>query len=240
MDFDLGRVDVLTVKEAVYKRLLHAIVSGKLPPGTRITIAQLADQFGVSLMPVREALRKLEAGNFISPQKNRRIVVRELSADDLRELLQIRLKLESMAARRALKNFTDEMLSDLERLMDEVKSARDPEEFLEKNKQFHHVLYRNADMPVLQEIIEDLWKRVSPYLHIYVSETPNYQILKIHYHEGMLAGVRARDAQKVCRWLALDLKKAAELVTGLLETKGESKGKGLKPVVRRVRKQKAG
>jgi DNA-binding GntR family transcriptional regulator len=221
MDLDLTPINVLTLKETVYKRLLQAIVSGKLPPGTRITIAQLAGQLGVSLMPVREALRKLEAGSFISIQKNRRIVIKELSRSDLNELLQIRLKLESMAARAALKNYTNELLKDLEDLMDDVKGAKDPEEFLEKNKQFHHTLYRHAHMPILQETIEGLWRRVSPYLHIYVSEMPDYKVLKIHYHEGILEGVREKDPNKVCKWLSLDLKKAAALITGLLDAKGK-------------------
>lgn len=228
MDLNLGSVDVLTLKEKVYKRLLDGIVSGKLPPGTQITIGQLADQFGVSLMPVREALRKLEAGNFISIQKNRRIMIKELSANDLNELLEIRLNLELMAAKKAVKNLTDETIKHLERLMDEVKAAKDPEEFLEKNKEFHHTIYRNANMPILQETIQHLWWRLSPYLHIYVNETPNYKVLKIHYHEGILQGVRERNPKKVCKWLALDLKKAAELVTGLLSAKEKVQKKRVK------------
>jgi len=98
-------------------------------------------------------------------------------------------------------------------------------EFLEKNKQFHHTIYQKADMPILQEIIEGLWGRLGPYLHIYVSEMPNYKVLKIHYHEGILQGMQERDPRKVCKWLALDLKKAAELVTGVLsrEQDGEFK-----------------
>jgi len=177
-------------------------------------------------MPVREALRKLEAGNFISIQKNRRIVIKELSANDLNELLEIRLNLELMAARKAVRNLTDETVEYLEHLMDEVKAAKDPEEFLEKNKEFHHTIYRNANMPILQETIEGLWGRLSPYFHIYVSETPNYKTLKIHYHEGILQGVRERNPKKLCKWLALDLKKAAELVTGLLSTKEKVQKKG--------------
>jgi DNA-binding GntR family transcriptional regulator len=216
MSLNLGPVESLSLKERVYTKLLHAIVSGRLLPGTQVTTAQLAEEFHVSLMPVREALRKLEAGNLISIQKNRRIVVKELSADDMNELLQIRLNLELMATRKAMRNCTDELIGELERLMEEIKNSENSVDFLEKNKLFHHTLYREANMPILQAIIEDLWLRVSPYFHIFVSETPNYKNLKIHYHEGILQGVKKRDSKMVCRWLALDLKKAAKLVTGLL------------------------
>ena len=79
MDFDLAPVETTTLKESVYNKLLNSITSGKLPPGTQVTIAQLSALVGVSLMPVREALQKLAAGNFISVQKNRRIAINQLS-----------------------------------------------------------------------------------------------------------------------------------------------------------------
>ncbi|MBW2057279.1 MAG: GntR family transcriptional regulator [Deltaproteobacteria bacterium] len=222
---DLGRLNVLTINETVYKELLNAIVSAKLPPGAQITTTQLAEQFGVSLMPVREALKKLQAGGFVSVRKNRRIMINELSVADLSELLEIRLKLEGMAATKAVKNCPDETIRELEQLMEGVKSAKSPEEFLEKNKLFHHTIYQKANMPLLQEIINSLWRRLSPYLHIYVSEMPNYKTLKIHYHEGILQGMRERDPKKVTKWLTLDLKKAAELITDVLRAKEKSAGK---------------
>ena len=76
---------------------------------------------------------------------------------------------------------------------------------------------------------EQLLRRLSPYLHIYVAETPDFRTLKARYHEGILEGVRARDAGELCKWLTLDLKKAAELVTGWLvasEEKGDKQPSG--------------
>jgi len=212
-------VEVMTKQESVYKGLLEAVVSGRLPPGAQITLTQLSEQFGVSLMPVREALRKLEAQNFITINKNRRVVIRELSGCDLNELLQIRLKLECMAATKAVENVDDKLVSELERIMKGVMAAKTAEEFLEGNKQFHHTLYKTANMPVLQETIENLWGRLSPYLHIYTTEVPDYKTLKIKYHIKMLEGIRERNPRKVCKWLAIDLRKAAELVNGLLKKK---------------------
>src|SRR5208283_144792 len=219
MDFDLEPVAVTTLQETVYDKLLTAIALGKLPPGAQVTIAQLAGLIGVSFMPVREALRKLEAGNYISVQRNRRITITELSTEDLEELLEIRVKFGCMAARKAVKNATDELANDLERIMKEVNDSRNPEEFLERNKDFHHTLYRNARMPILQEVIEHLWRRVSPYLHIYANKATDFSdfdYLRTRYHEGILRGVREKNAKEVCKWLTLDLKTAAELVISLL------------------------
>lgn len=66
-----------------------------------------------------------------------------------------------------------------------------------------------------------MWERVSPYLHIYVAGFPDYKALKIQYHEGILQGMRERDPDEVCKYLALDLNKAAELITGILIAKKE-------------------
>lgn len=223
MDFDLHPVEATTLKETVYNKLLSSITSGKLPPGTQVTIAQLSALIGVSLMPVREALQKLAAGNLISVQKNRRISVNQLSTEDLDELRRIRSKLECMAAREALKNFTDDWVKDLERIVNEIDASRDPERFLEKNQEFHHTLYRNAKMPILQETIERLWWRYSPYLHIYAAEVPDYKALATKNHEGILNAVREKNAKELCKWLTLDLKTSVENVTAPLKAKEKGK-----------------
>ncbi len=222
MDFDLSPAEVTTLKETVYDKLLTAITLGKLPPGTQVTIAQLAGLIGVSFMPVREALRKLEAGNYISVQKNRRITIAELSMEDLEQLLEIRVKLECMAARKAVKNATDELANELERIMKDMNDSQNPEEFLARNKDFHHTLYQNAKMPILQEVIEHLWRRYSPYLHIYATKAtgfPDFDYLRTRYHEGILRGVREKNAKAVCKWITLDLETVAELVISFLNAR---------------------
>lgn len=214
---DLGRIEFSPLKDAVYEKLVDCITSGKLAPGTPITISQLSEQFGVSLMPVREALRKLEAGNLISLLKNRRIIIKKLTKADLNELLQIRLKLECMAARKAVKNVNPLMISELERILEEMGSAKNTEEYFEKNKQFHFIIYKNAKMPILQEIIENLWRRVSPYIHVYVSTSPFYKSSNLRYHKGILEAIKMKSSNQLCKTLALDLNRAAKLVTSLLK-----------------------
>jgi DNA-binding GntR family transcriptional regulator len=211
---DLSSVNHLTLEKTVYRELLKGIISGKLSPGTQITITQLAKQLGVSLMPVRQALRALEAKNLISLQKNRRLIIRILTADDLNELLQIRLNLECMAVERAAENCTDDTIARLEGLLDDMKATKDREVYLEKNKEFHHTIYRCANKPILLEIIQDLWSRISPYYFMYLIEGD----LTEHnpYHQGILEGMRERNPKEVCKWLKVDLEKAAEDLTSQL------------------------
>ena len=212
----IEKIKFLTVKETVYRKLVMAIVSGEIAPGTPLLAQELADQFGVSLMPIRESLRKLEAGGFVVVQKNRRLVVRELSVKDLHEILKIRLDLELMAAREAVKNITKDEINRLEELMDEMDTAENPEEFFKANYEFHHTVYKTAKMPILKQIISDLWMRVSPYLHIYLASISPYRTPKIPYHDGILEGLRKKNSEEVCRYLAQDLEGAAELVSEVL------------------------
>lgn len=208
---DLSSLNHLTLEKRAYREILKGIISGKLWPGTQITITQLAEQLGVSLMPVRQALRALEAKNLISMKTNRRLIIRKLSADDLNELLHIRLKLECMAAEQAAENCTDEMIQRLEQLLDEMNETEDREAYLEKNKEFHHTIYRCANRPILLEVIEDLWSRISPYYFIYLIE---FDVTRhTPYHEGMIKGMRQKNPEEVCKWLTTDLTKAAEELT---------------------------
>ena len=215
---ELESINHKPLNEAVYERILHAIASGRFLPGTKVTLSSLANQLGVSLMPVREALRRLEAQNLVS-MKNRRIVIKQYSGDELRELLTIRLHLESLAAQKAAINSTQETTRKLENLMDQMDKARGFEAYLGKNRLFHLTLYSASEMPILLDIIQGLWLRASPYLHIYTSEVGDYKTSARAFHEGMLDGMKNNNPKEVKKWLERDLRTAATNVFRLLRRK---------------------
>ena len=212
----LAPISCLTLKDAAYENIRKAIVSGKLAPGTQVTISHLAEQMGVSLMPVRESLKKLEAQNLIKINKNRRITVTKYSAEELSELLEIRLHLESMAATKGSTNCTNETIAKLELLIEEMEHAKDIEDYFEKNRDFHLAIYQLANMSILSGIIHDLWLRVSPYLHILIAELSDFRTRATPYHVGMVRGLREKDAHKVNKYLKLDLKNAADVILAIL------------------------
>jgi len=208
--------DHLTLEKRVYGELLRSIVVGRLAPGTQVTIMELASQLGVSLMPVRQALKALEAKNLIHIQRNRRLLIRQLELPDLEELFDIRLLLEDRAIRLAARRSGPETLLELERLLAEMETARDMETYLEKNREFHCAIYLSAGRPLLAEVIQDLWVRVSPYMYLYLLR----ENVKSHesYHSRILQALRARDPREASRWLRLHLQKSLqELTTQLRE-----------------------
>jgi DNA-binding GntR family transcriptional regulator len=207
-----------TLQEAVYNAIFRAIVSGTIPPGNKLTLEDLAKQLSVSIMPVREAIRKLEAGNLISIKKNRRIVVKELSSENLKEILNIRLYLEGLAAKRAAKVRSESSIKQLEKLIDAMNSSKDEETYLRFNREFHRTIYKEANLPILLEVIDILWERISPYLHILLREEKLVNIKTLQKnHKGMLGGMQQKNPSEVCKWLKSDLTQAANTISRMFK-----------------------
>jgi DNA-binding GntR family transcriptional regulator len=218
----IQKVRSYTLQEAVYNELLSAIVSGLILPGETITLEDLAKKFGVSIMPVREAIRKLEADNLIHIGVNRRIVIKELSLESLKEVLQLRLILEGLAVRTASKIRSEASLKKLEKLYYEISHADDGETHLRINRDFHRTIYEQANLPILLEIIDMLWERVSPYLHILFRQEKFVNVKKfvvLKSHKGMLQGMQKQNPEEVYKWLEKDLVYAAEIISNMFEKK---------------------
>src|SRR5262245_14412133 len=104
-------------REEIREQLLEDILNGNLPPGARIVETRIAQQFGVSQGPVREALRDLELFGFVVSSPFRGTQVRKISTDDLLQIYPIRAALEGVAARAAAVRIDDATLAHLEELI---------------------------------------------------------------------------------------------------------------------------
>ena len=189
----------LTLAESVAARLRGLILDGTLPPGTQLRLAPLAQRLGVSVMPVRDALRLLEADRLVVVTPRRGSVVSPLSIDDAEEIYAVRVALESLCARHAAERLTDADIEALEVRFTEMEDAerrRDLPSFIAADHLFHSTLYRLADRPRLVAQIADLTERSSRYLpHLYrawqMAEDP------LDAHRPLLEAVRARDSDLV-------------------------------------------
>ena len=106
-----------TIREEVYKYLRHKILSGEIGPDERLVESKLAEEIGTSRTPVREALHKLEMENLIQSIPRVGYVVREITPDELDEILQIRLALESLSAKWAAAKISAEELNRLDEII---------------------------------------------------------------------------------------------------------------------------
>lgn len=156
----------------------------------------LADRFGVSPMPVREALRRLEAEGLVQFEKNRRISVSRLSSDEMDEVSQIRLELEPLALRNAIPRLRadEDALDNLEVLLAAMEEESDPDAWRSLNERFHRELYHAAAMPRLETIVNSLMGSIEAYIRIYVRNSEHLAHSQAQHRE-LLDAVKTGDVE---------------------------------------------
>ncbi|GAQ56509.1 GntR family transcriptional regulator [Streptomyces acidiscabies] len=145
------------VRERVLATLRQDIIAGRLAPGDRLVERELAERFGVSRVPVREAVRALVAEGFVHFASARRAVVRGLTPDDVRELFELREALEVYAAGLAAARATPEALGELRGLLEEAATATkaaDAEAVTDINTRFHDSVLAMAGNSLLSSVME--------------------------------------------------------------------------------------
>lgn len=145
-----------TVGDMVYEVLHESIQQGVFAPGEHLRQDQLAEQLGVSRIPVRSALMQLEKEGLIKVHPYRGATVAELTAEEMRENYEIRAVLEGLALRKAAAAMTPKKLTALKRMARELNRVRDGEDFLRMRMAFYHELYDGDHHPQLVALIEKL------------------------------------------------------------------------------------
>jgi DNA-binding GntR family transcriptional regulator len=198
--------------DVICRELRRDIARGVYKPGP-IRVRVLAERFGVSATPVREALRRLESEGLVSLQ-NRQIVINKLSREEMREIYTIRGELESFVLREAVPHVTGnaKLLAELETLTEEMDSyEHNPEEWRNANEKFHWLLYRAAAMPRLENILNQLWVAVEPYLRLYVSTATSFRGTQ-DQHRKILEHVRRGEAEEAAQVMRKHLAETKELL----------------------------
>lgn len=208
----LEKIPTETLRQKIYEQLKQKIISAEILPGELITINDLAAKFGVSIIPVREALWQLESEKAILIQSNRKICVNNLNAKEMEEILRIRLILESDAAERACDLIPENDLPKIKHLIESMEeSLNKHRSFLSLNTQFHFLIYSYADSPLLLHLIQLLWARVGPYLHITGDKGRDHSdAMKCHHK--MFEALLERHKQDFKKWLCEDLAQAARYI----------------------------
>jgi DNA-binding GntR family transcriptional regulator len=144
--------------------LRGAIISGQLRPGQRLLVAELAELLHISATPVREALTQLKAEGLVITEPHRGARVAESPLRNIEELVIIRITLEMLAARHAMRRVTAEIIAELESTLvdgNQAVAQRDGQRVTEANRAFHLTLYQAADMPTLVELIKLIYSRIT-------------------------------------------------------------------------------
>ena len=166
---DLGVVPILreTVQTRIHRQLRDLLMRGRFQPGQPLKIQEMADLFGTSTQPVREAIRQLVAEKALEALPNRTACVPILSLERLEDLYRVRIAIEGLTAELATDRVTEADLDRLESLIEGETHADDTDQAelsVAQNQSFHFELYRLSGSTVLPPIIEGLWLQIGPFI----------------------------------------------------------------------------
>jgi len=211
----LSRIARATVQERVYGALRDQLMRGGFEPGQKLKIAALAEAFGTSAMPVREALNRLAVERALETLPSRTVRVPTLSKDALQDLRETRFAIEGLAIYRAASNMTAESLATLERLIaaqSETDAEHVSEQSAEQNRAFHFAIYRQSGSTVLLPIIESLWLQFGPYLREASERFDGGDGRGTNFHRAMLDALSKGDGLAARAALQEDIGRAFDLV----------------------------
>lgn len=208
-----------TATAFVEEQLRVAILSGRLPGGAPLRQEEIAAAFGVSRMPVREALRQLEAQALLDFIPHKGAVVTEISAADAADIYAIRLALELAALERSLPNLTQSDLERAEELVSEMDQEQDPSRIGELNRRFHMTLYGAAGQPKLIALTENYLASFDRYLRFQLAAKGRAQLSQ-EGHKALLAAAKARDIKQATEILRRHLSEAATAIAAFFAERG--------------------
>ncbi len=192
----------LATSHRIASMLKEAILAGEYPPGVRLRQEDIAEQFGASRSPVREALRMLEADGLVNLIAHTGAWITELSLAECEEMYQIRERIEPLLLRMSIPQLTNDQLDRLAELTAQMESNRDVEVFLKLDREFHLLSYAGAETVLLGEMVARLWNTTQHYRRAYTRLLAKDGFKPAHYeHYLLLSGIAKNDAEDAERVL---------------------------------------
>ncbi len=181
-----------TIADEVAEVLRRRILSGDLPAGKPIRQEHIALELGVSRIPLREALKQLEAEGFVTIEAHKGAVVAELSTAEVEELFELRVRIETWLLSKAIPNMGEGDFARLDAIIEESRAPDSLPRWGEFNWRFHEALYRAAGRPVSIKFLRRIHDNIDRYLRIEIT-LPAARDRAYRDHEELVACCRNRD-----------------------------------------------
>lgn len=196
--------------------LREAIISGALEAGQRLNLDELSAHFGVSRMPVREAIKQLEVEGLVKVYPYRGVEVSSLEVDDLEELFGLREVLEQKAVERAVSFLSPDNLDEMKKTLEAMdKLGGDEDQWIALNARFHEIINTACGWPRLLEMINVLRGNVDRYVRSYVSTEGRKKSQEQHW--ALYQACVDKDARRARRIIAEHVSDTAAALTARLE-----------------------
>lgn len=190
--------NILSLRARVFVRIENDILNGKYKPGESLTESQIASELKVSRTPVREAIRQLELEGLLAYVPNKGAIVKGLSSEDVRDIFEIRIKIEGLAAKRAAANITASQLKELKEVVEfeEFYTHKDDTcQILRLDTKFHEIIFRASGSRLLDHTLTSF--------HHYIQRARNLSLKDkerakkaLAEHMAIMMAIEKRDREK--------------------------------------------
>lgn len=193
----VGPLTIRSAEEQVYEALRDQIVRG-LPPSSPLRLNEIATSLAVSTMPVRTALRRLEAENLVVTLPRRGFYVAPLRVEDILEIQTMRVRIEGLAARLGAPNVDEDGVRRMRKLLGVLKQTvakKDIDAYIVKGTEFEQICYEAAGWPRLLRLVEEMRRSAERYLRIAVASGME-DVLSAQYWERFYEAVADHDGER--------------------------------------------
>jgi DNA-binding GntR family transcriptional regulator len=216
------RIEREPLCDLAHTQLRDALLAGQFEPGASLTLRSLAESFGISITPVRDAVTRLVAQGVLQLGPRNSAVVPHLTAGELRHLSIVRCALEGRAAREAANNPDPKACARLEARLSTMRALikeRKLASYLDHHRKFHFEIYAMSGIPVLVDMIENMWLRCGPALSFVI---PQYVLsLKgTDHHTAALDGILNGRPDVAEAAIVADITEAANYLAQLADATG--------------------
>lgn len=184
----------LASHDRLYRTLRQQVMHGELPPGQALTLRGLAAQFGMSMTPAREAVRRLAAEGALTISASGRVTTPELTNERIEELAALRALIEPEMASRALPRVHLALIERMQAINaanQEAAIRRDAVAYVRTNLEFHRILYLRAQAPAMLAVVETVWLQLGPTMRTLYARLSRRD--PPQHHRLILAALKAGD-----------------------------------------------
>lgn len=206
---------LLPTHERVYRTLRSRIMHGQVPPGSALTLRGVAAEFGVSMTPAREAVRRLVAEGALKLSASGRVSTPELTNERIEELASLRALLEPELASRALPRAHHALIDRMQAIngvIDEMIVKGDAPGYVRSNLEFHRTLYLRAQAPAMLGLVETVWLQAGPTMRVLYERVRRRQAGEMH--RKIIAALRAGDEPGLRLAVRVDVTQGLRMLAG--------------------------
>jgi DNA-binding GntR family transcriptional regulator len=201
--------------ERVYRALRARVMHGQIEPGSALTLRGIAAEFGTSMTPAREAIRRLVAEGALKLSVSGRVSTPELSSERIEELAALRALLEPELATRALPRAHEALIDRMQAingLIEEMIVKADASGYVRSNLEFHRTLYLRAQAPAMLAMTETVWLQLGPTMRALYARLQRRQATD--NHRKIIAALRAGDEPGLRLAVRMDATQGLRMLAG--------------------------